>query len=224
MGNDIKLFTCNRWMDLYQTCWAYATDSYNNSAGLPDTYQVVGARSGIVMYHQDGTSISTGQTTRAWHWLIFFTQTPTNKLPPRTVLFRIDTWRGISAPQGSNRSITVDGVSYICLTLGGLSHNLTTDQWYCSNDRIYDVTIMDTSGDVRSTVYDLGDRTNYTDAQIREEALRYLLGETEGVENLYVGVNGKAQQVKKLYVGVNGKAQEVKAIYVGVNGKAQKVF
>ena len=45
-----------------------------------------------------------------------------------------------------------------------------------------------------------------------------------GVENLYVGVNGKAQQVKKLYVGVNGLAREVKAIYVGVNGKARKVF
>lgn len=45
-----------------------------------------------------------------------------------------------------------------------------------------------------------------------------------GVENLYVGVNGKAQQVKKMYVGVNGTAREVKAIYVGVNGRARKVF
>jgi len=45
-----------------------------------------------------------------------------------------------------------------------------------------------------------------------------------GVENLYVGVNGKAQQVKALYVGVNGTAREVKAIYVGVNGKAREVF
>lgn len=78
--------------------------------------------------------------------------------------------------------------------------------------------------DLNPRGYDVSLESSISDGYTMCADIRAYWDAQGGVENLYVGVNGKAQQVKKMYVGVNGKAREVKAIYVGVNGKARKVF